>query len=113
VVLDAVPEGAGREETEAALARASALKRENDSLRVFPQIHFTADELARWVEWGAADGFLFQPQSPDDFLDQILPELRHHFGVDLGSTTLRERLGLPGPAPIPTSVPAISLVGTR
>jgi alkanesulfonate monooxygenase SsuD/methylene tetrahydromethanopterin reductase-like flavin-dependent oxidoreductase (luciferase family) len=108
VVLDAV-----REEAEVARARASALKRENSSLRVFPQIHAAADELARWVEWGAADGFLLQPQSPDDFLEQVLPEVRHHFGINLGSTTLRERLGLPGPAPIPTSVPAISLVGTR
>lgn len=72
-----------------------------------PSSHFlgtgeeVATEIARWVDEGAADGFIlgFQvvAEGLRDFLDQVLPVLeargRHTSGIRQG--TLRDHLGLP------------------
>jgi N-acetyl-S-(2-succino)cysteine monooxygenase len=61
------------------------------------------DELCRWVDSGAADGFVVMPPrlpgSLDDFVDQVIPRLRERGRVraDYRGSTLREQLGLPVP----------------
>lgn len=60
-----------------------------------------ADEIERWVDAGAADGFnLMPPTLPGaitDFVDQVVPVLqrRGRFRREYEGTTLREHLGLP------------------
>ncbi len=60
-----------------------------------------ADELIRWVEEGAADGFIlgFQviAEGLDDFATHVLPilERRGYFNPALEGETLRDHLGLP------------------
>ena len=62
-----------------------------------------ADEIERWVDGGAADGFnLMPPTLPggiEDFVDQVVPVLqrRGRFRRDYEGRTLRENLGLPRP----------------
>ena len=64
-----------------------------------------ADEIERWVDAGAADGFnLMPPTLPggiEDFVDQVVPVLqrRGRFRREYEGTTLREHLGLPRPQP--------------
>jgi FMN-dependent oxidoreductase (nitrilotriacetate monooxygenase family) len=60
-----------------------------------------ADELIRWVEEGAADGFMLGlsvvGSGLDDFIRHVLPVLkaRGYHDMTLTGTTLREHLGLP------------------
>lgn len=60
-----------------------------------------ADEIERWVDAGAADGFnLMPPTLPGgitDFVDQVVPLLqrRGRFRREYEGTTLREHLRLP------------------
>ncbi|WP_028079946.1 LLM class flavin-dependent oxidoreductase [Solimonas soli] len=62
-----------------------------------------ADRLQEWFEAGAADGFnLMPPVLPDgldDFVAQVIPELRRRglFRTCYQGTTLRAHLGLPYP----------------
>jgi FMN-dependent oxidoreductase (nitrilotriacetate monooxygenase family) len=62
-----------------------------------------ADEIERWVDAGAADGFnLMPPTLPGgitDFVDQVVPILQHRgrFRREYEGRTLRENLGLPAP----------------
>ncbi|ATG50389.1 LLM class flavin-dependent oxidoreductase [Brachybacterium vulturis] len=62
-----------------------------------------ADEIERWVDAGAADGFnLMPPTLPggiEDFVDQVVPVLqeRGRFRREYAGSTLREHLGLPRP----------------
>jgi len=64
-----------------------------------------ADEMQRWFENGAADGFnVMPPILPDglaDFVDLVIPELQRRglFRTAYEGTTLRENLGLPWPTP--------------
>lgn len=61
--------------------------------------HGIADEIERWVDTGAADGFnLMPPTLPsgiEDFVDHVVPELqrRGRFRRDYAQRTLRARLG--------------------
>ena len=63
-----------------------------------------ADELQRWFEEGAADGFnILVPHLPgglEDFARQVIPELQRRglFRREYTGTTLRENLGLARPA---------------
>lgn len=60
-----------------------------------------ADELQRWFDAGAADGFNIIPASMpdgiDDFVDLVIPELqaRGLFRTEYDGSTLRDHLGLP------------------
>ena len=62
-----------------------------------------ADEMQRWFETGAADGFnIMPPVLPgglEDFVDLVVPELQSRglFRTSYEGTTLRERLGLKVP----------------
>ena len=62
-----------------------------------------ADEIERWVDGGAADGFnLMPPTLPggiEEFVDQVVPILqrRGRFRREYEGATLREHLGLPRP----------------
>jgi FMN-dependent oxidoreductase (nitrilotriacetate monooxygenase family) len=62
-----------------------------------------AEDFATWFEAGAADGFniMFQqmPESVDDFVDLVVPELQRRglFRREYEGTTLREHLGLARP----------------
>ncbi|MCT1908812.1 LLM class flavin-dependent oxidoreductase [Brachybacterium paraconglomeratum] len=68
-----------------------------------------ADEIERWVDAGAADGFnLMPPTLPggiEEFVDQVVPVLqrRGRFRCEYEGTTLRDHLGLPRP---PQGIPA-------
>ncbi|MGV1768181.1 LLM class flavin-dependent oxidoreductase [Rhizobium rhizogenes] len=73
-----------------------------------------ADEMIRWVEEGAADGFALMPYylpgGLTDFVDHVVPELqrRGFFHHDYAGKTLRENLGLARPesvfaAPAPSA----------
>ncbi|MFL6687119.1 MAG: LLM class flavin-dependent oxidoreductase, partial [Paraburkholderia graminis] len=59
------------------------------------------DELIRWVDAGAADGFILgfavQAQGLDDFVRYVIPELqrRGRYESTLSGATLRDHLGLP------------------
>jgi len=63
-----------------------------------------ADEMQRWLESEACDGFNvmfpFLPEGLDDFVDKVIPELqaRGLFRREYEGATLRENLGLPRPA---------------
>ena len=71
------------------------------------QIHGTpatiADTLEEWLTTGAADGFNIMPpvlpQSLDDFVEMVIPELQRRglFRTAYEGTTLRESLGLKRP----------------
>ncbi|MGJ3647668.1 LLM class flavin-dependent oxidoreductase [Sphingomonas sp. GlSt437] len=60
-----------------------------------------ADALIRWIDGGAADGFILgfpvAAQGLDDFIAYVLPalEARGRYNRTLHGTTLRENLGLP------------------
>lgn len=60
-----------------------------------------ADELIRWIDAGAADGFILgfavQAQGVDDFFELVLPvlEARGRYSRELPGHTLRDHLGLP------------------
>ncbi|HEX8603199.1 MAG TPA: NtaA/DmoA family FMN-dependent monooxygenase, partial [Pseudoduganella sp.] len=62
-----------------------------------------ADEMQKWFENGAADGFNVMPpvlpQSLDEFVDLVIPELQKRglFRTEYEGTTLRENLGLDKP----------------
>jgi len=62
-----------------------------------------ADEMQRWFEQGAADGFNVMPPvlpaSLDDFVDLVIPELQQRglFRTEYEGSTLRENLGLARP----------------
>ncbi|MFC5703385.1 LLM class flavin-dependent oxidoreductase [Cohnella faecalis] len=61
-----------------------------------------ADEIQRWFETGAADGFIVGsgvPNGFEDFVDQVVPILqaRGLFRVEYEHDTLRGNLGLPFP----------------
>jgi FMN-dependent oxidoreductase (nitrilotriacetate monooxygenase family) len=94
--------------------RIKAKARENNStLRevalevATPRTHFLgtpaqiADELIRWIDAGAADGFILgfavQAQGLDDFVRYVIPELeqRDRYQRALTGVTLRDQLGLP------------------
>jgi FMN-dependent oxidoreductase (nitrilotriacetate monooxygenase family) len=72
-----------------------------------PRPHFIGDgewvagELIRWIEGGAADGFILgfsvQAEGLKDFVQYVLPvlEARGYYQRSLTGTTLREHLGLP------------------
>ncbi len=63
-----------------------------------------ADEMQRWLEGEACDGFNimfpFLPQGLDEFCTMVVPELQRRgiFRTEYEGTTLRENLGLPRPA---------------
>lgn len=60
-----------------------------------------ADEIERWLDSGAADGFnLMPPSLPgslEDFIELVIPELqrRGRYRTEYEYSTLRENLGLP------------------
>ncbi|MCA7957202.1 LLM class flavin-dependent oxidoreductase [Burkholderia multivorans] len=60
-----------------------------------------ADELIRWFDAGAADGFILgfavQAQGVDDFVELVIPalEARGRYRRELPGSTLRDHLGLP------------------
>jgi alkanesulfonate monooxygenase len=62
-----------------------------------------ADEMQRWLESEASDGFTimfpYLPGGLDDFVNKVVPELqaRGLFRKEYEGTTLREHLGLPRP----------------
>ncbi|WP_206241430.1 LLM class flavin-dependent oxidoreductase [Novosphingobium terrae] len=72
-----------------------------------PKPHFlgsgakVAEELIRWIDGGAADGFILgfpvAAQGLDDFIDFVIPELEKRGRYDrvLHGATLRDHLGLP------------------
>ncbi|MCM3417728.1 LLM class flavin-dependent oxidoreductase, partial [Bacillus intestinalis] len=59
-----------------------------------------ADELIRWHDAGAGDGFILgfpvQAQGVDDFIELVIPvlEARGRYSRDLPGATLRDHLGL-------------------
>lgn len=63
-----------------------------------------ADEMERWIDEEASDGFNimfpYLPEGLDDFVDRVVPELqrRGRFRTEYEGATLRENLGLPRPA---------------
>jgi FMN-dependent oxidoreductase (nitrilotriacetate monooxygenase family) len=62
-----------------------------------------ADEMERWLDEGAADGFTimfpFVPEGLDDFVDKVVPELQRRgiYRTEYEGATLRENLGLERP----------------
>ncbi len=61
-----------------------------------------ADELQRWYEAGAADGFIIGARLPswfDDFVEKVVPILQKRgiYRSDYEHQTLRDHLGLPYP----------------
>ncbi|MDF0531357.1 NtaA/DmoA family FMN-dependent monooxygenase [Tsukamurella sp. 8F] len=62
-----------------------------------------ADELARWVRYGASDGFNITPWivpgGLDDIVDKLVPALQERgaYRTEYAGTTLREHLGLRPP----------------
>lgn len=71
-----------------------------------------ADRMQEWFEHGAADGFNVMPpvlpQSLDDFVDLVVPELQRRglFRTAYEGRTLRENLGLERPASRYAGAPA-------
>ena len=63
-----------------------------------------ADDIQRWFENGAADGFNLNadafPSGLEAVVDHVIPELRRRglFRTEYTGTTLRDHLGLPRPA---------------
>jgi N-acetyl-S-(2-succino)cysteine monooxygenase len=62
-----------------------------------------ADDMTTWFDAHAVDGFLIQPATLpgglNDFVDQVIPELRDRglFRAEYEGSTLRDHLGLPRP----------------
>jgi alkanesulfonate monooxygenase SsuD/methylene tetrahydromethanopterin reductase-like flavin-dependent oxidoreductase (luciferase family) len=62
-----------------------------------------AEDMGKWLEADACDGFTvvtpFLPQGLDDITQKLVPELQRRglFRKDYEGTTLREHLGLPRP----------------
>ena len=62
-----------------------------------------ADEMEKWLETEASDGFTIQfpylPEGLDDFVDKLVPELQRRgiYRKEYQGSTLRENLGLPRP----------------
>ncbi len=62
-----------------------------------------ADEMEKWLETEASDGFTvmfpYLPGGLDDFVERVVPELQRRglFRRDYEGATLREHLGLPRP----------------
>jgi alkanesulfonate monooxygenase len=62
-----------------------------------------ADEMEKWLETEASDGFTvmfpYLPGGLDDFVDRVVPELQRRglFRLNYEGATLREHLGLPRP----------------
>jgi FMN-dependent oxidoreductase (nitrilotriacetate monooxygenase family) len=62
-----------------------------------------ADEMEKWFQGRAVDGFLVQPPvlpvGLDDFVEQVIPELQNRglFRTEYEGSTLRENLGLRRP----------------
>ncbi|MBN9447734.1 MAG: LLM class flavin-dependent oxidoreductase, partial [Bosea sp.] len=60
-----------------------------------------ADEIIRWIDAGAADGFILgfsvTAEGLSDFVELVIPELesRGRYSRDLSGETLRDHLGLP------------------
>jgi FMN-dependent oxidoreductase (nitrilotriacetate monooxygenase family) len=59
-----------------------------------------ADEIIRWIEAGAADGFIIAvsvPYALENFVEKVVPILqqRGYYRHDYEATTLRSNLGLP------------------
>jgi FMN-dependent oxidoreductase (nitrilotriacetate monooxygenase family) len=85
---------------------------------VSPRTRFTgtgeqvADELIRWFDAGANDGFILgfpvQTQGLDDFVELVLPvlEARGYYRRELTGETLRDHLGLPRKQSRHTAAPA-------
>ena len=63
-----------------------------------------ADNMAEWMDAGAADGFMLTfnqlPQDLEQFVDGVVPELQRRglFRTEYAGSTLREHLGLARPA---------------
>ena len=72
-----------------------------------------AEELIRWVDNGAADGFILsfavQAEGLNDFVQHVLPELeaRGRYSRELPGATLRDHLGLPFKASRHAAGPAL------
>jgi len=67
-------------------------------------VESVADEMQKWLEEDASDGFTvvfpFLPQGLDDVAERLVPELQRRgiFRTDYEGGTLREHLGLPRPS---------------
>ncbi len=67
-------------------------------------IKSVADEMQKWLEEDASDGFTvafpFLPEGLDDVVEKLVPELQRRgiFRNDYEGSTLREHLGLPRPS---------------
>ncbi|MFT4149035.1 MAG: LLM class flavin-dependent oxidoreductase [Paracoccaceae bacterium] len=79
-----------------------------------------AEELIRWIDAGAADGFILgfavSAEGLEDFIRLVIPELeaRGRYSRDLPGETLRDHLGLPRKASrhsIPPEAPARANAG--
>lgn len=75
-----------------------------DHLIAIGTVDQVVDTMERWFKEAGADGFNLLPHTVpgalDDFIDQVVPELRRRglFRTEYEGTTLRENLGLPVPA---------------
>ena len=100
----------GRSENHLAIARKYNLTLRDILIRsATSNMHFTVkgtasdivDQLEHWFHGGAADGFNvmcgFLPDSLDDVIELVVPELRRRglFRQEYEGTTLRENLGIP------------------
>lgn len=67
-------------------------------------VESVADEMQKWLEEDASDGFTvvfpFLPEGLDDVAERLVPELQRRgiFRTDYEGATLREHLGLPRPS---------------
>ncbi len=67
-------------------------------------VESVADEMQKWLEEDASDGFTvvfpFLPEGLDDVAERLVPELQRRgiFRTDYEGGTLREHLGLPRPS---------------
>ena len=78
-----------------------------------------ADTIIRWIDEGAADGFILGfavvAEGLDDFVRYVVPELekRGRYSRELPGQTLRDHLGLPRKESRYTAKPAAPLAKTR
>jgi len=67
-------------------------------------VESVADEMQKWLEEDASDGFTvvfpFLPEGLDDVAERLVPEIQRRgiFRTDYEGSTLREHLGLPRPS---------------